>query len=56
MMISSDLPEVLGVSDRIIVMKNGRVVGELDAEHATENSVMSLAAGSDKNGRVAQDA
>ena len=62
MMISSDLPEVLGVSDRIIIMKDGRVAGELDANQATENSVMSLAAGSDKasdtdkNGRNAQNA
>ena len=45
-MISSDLPEVLGVSDRIVVMKDGRKVGELDGASATEKSVMSLAAGS----------
>ena len=45
-MISSDLPEVLGVSDRIIVMRDGRKVGELDGATATEKSVMSLAAGS----------
>ncbi|MCL1795589.1 MAG: sugar ABC transporter ATP-binding protein, partial [Clostridia bacterium] len=56
MMISSDLPEVLGVSDRIIVMKDGRTVGELEAGQATENSVMSLAAGSDKKGRNARNA
>jgi ABC-type sugar transport system ATPase subunit len=43
--ISSELPEVLGISDRIIVMREGRVVGELDAEHATEEAVMSLATG-----------
>ena len=41
MMISSDLPEVLGVADRIIVMKDGRKVGELDGKDATEISVMS---------------
>lgn len=46
-MISSDLTEVLGVSDRIVVMKDGRVAGILDAWTATEKSVMSLAAGSD---------
>lgn len=46
-MISSDLTEVLGVSDRIVVMKDGRVAGVLDAWTATEKSVMSLAAGSD---------
>ena len=45
-MISSDLPEVLGVSDRIVVMRDGRKVGELDGATATEKSVMSLAAGS----------
>jgi ABC-type sugar transport system ATPase subunit len=56
LMISSDLPEVLGVSDRIIVMKNGRIAGELQADQATENDVMSLAAGSDKKGRSARHA
>jgi ABC-type sugar transport system ATPase subunit len=45
-MISSDLPEVLGVSDRIVVMKEGRVVGLLDGVSACEKDVMSLAAGS----------
>ena len=48
MMISSDLPEVLGLSDRIVVMKDGRIVGTLDGRTATEKSVMSLAAGTNK--------
>ena len=43
LMISSDLPEVLGMSDRILVMAQGRVTGELSAEEATQDSVMSLA-------------
>lgn len=43
--ISSDLPEVIGISDRIIVMREGRVVGELDAAIATEEQVMSLTTG-----------
>ena len=47
-MVSSDLPEVLGMSDRIIVMRKGKVVGELDARDATEESVMSLATGATK--------
>ena len=47
MMISSDLPEVLGVSDRIIIMKDGHKVGEVDGYTATEVSVMSKAAGSE---------
>ena len=42
-MVSSDLPEVLGMSDRILVMSNGRVAGTLEAAEATEDSVMSLA-------------
>lgn len=44
--ISSDLPEILGLSDRIVVMKDGRVAGILDGQEATEKSVMSLAIGS----------
>ncbi|WP_028707839.1 sugar ABC transporter ATP-binding protein [Propionicicella superfundia] len=43
LMVSSDLPEVLGMSDRVLVMNNGRIVGELAAEEATQDSVMSLA-------------
>ncbi len=44
-MISSDLPEVLGMSDRILVMREGRVAGELpDAAAATQEQVMALAA------------
>jgi ABC-type sugar transport system ATPase subunit len=47
MMISSELPEVLGASDRIMVMHEGRVTGFLDAAEATEEKVMFLAAGRD---------
>ena len=43
LMISSDLPEVLGMSDRILVMAQGRITGELSAEDATQDAVMSLA-------------
>lgn len=42
-MVSSELPEVLGMSDRVLVMSNGRVAGVLDADTATEDSVMALA-------------
>lgn len=42
-MVSSDLPEVLGMSDRILVMSGGSVAGELNAEEATQDAVMSLA-------------
>jgi L-arabinose transport system ATP-binding protein len=41
--ISSELPEVLGVSDRIVVMQNGRVKGEIPASQASEESVLRLA-------------
>ncbi|MFE3598421.1 sugar ABC transporter ATP-binding protein [Streptomyces sp. NPDC059142] len=43
LMISSDLPEVLGMSDRVLVMAQGRIAGELSAEEATQDAVMALA-------------
>jgi ribose transport system ATP-binding protein len=42
-MISSDLPELLGLCDRIIVMRDGRITGELDRDEATQEKIMSLA-------------
>jgi L-arabinose transport system ATP-binding protein len=42
-MISSELPEVLGVSDRIVVMRQGRIAGEIARADANEQSVLSLA-------------
>lgn len=45
LMISSELPEVLGMSHRIVVMAGGRVAGELSREQADQRSVMELAAG-----------
>lgn len=44
-MISSELPEVLGMSDRIMVMHEGRVTGIVDRADATQVSIMTLAAG-----------
>ena len=41
--ISSELPEVLRLSHRIVVMANGRVKGELTSEEATQNKIMELA-------------
>ncbi|MFJ4010532.1 sugar ABC transporter ATP-binding protein [Streptomyces sp. NPDC090026] len=43
LMISSDLPEVLGMSDRVLVMAHGRIAGELPADEATQDAVMALA-------------
>ncbi|GIJ26779.1 ribose import ATP-binding protein RbsA 2 [Micromonospora qiuiae] len=45
LMISSELPELLGMSDRILVMRDGRIAGELPAG-ATEKDVVALAVGS----------
>lgn len=42
-MISSELPEVLGMSDRLYVMSEGAITGEMAAEEATEEKVMALA-------------
>ena len=41
--ISSELPEVLGVSDRILVMQNGHITGEMQARGASEEAVLRLA-------------
>jgi len=43
-MVSSELPEILGMSDRILVMRDGRLAGELSAADATQDTVMTLAA------------
>jgi ribose transport system ATP-binding protein len=45
LMISSDLEEVLHVSDRVLVMHQGRLAGELPRERLTEQAVMHLATG-----------
>jgi ABC-type sugar transport system ATPase subunit len=42
--ISSELPEVLGVADRILVMREGRLTGELSPADATEEAILRLAA------------
>jgi ribose transport system ATP-binding protein len=40
LMISSDLPEVLGISDRVLVMAHGRITAELDRSEASEQRVL----------------
>ena len=51
-MISSDLPEILGLSDRILVMRNGRIVGEFPREEATEEKIIEAAVISDQSSVV----
>lgn len=43
-MVSSEMPELLGVCDRILVMSGGRLAGEVDAKTATQEDIMTLAA------------
>ncbi|MNL47253.1 Ribose import ATP-binding protein RbsA [compost metagenome] len=44
-MVSSELPEVLGMSDRIIVIHEGHLSGELTRDEATQEKIMTLATG-----------
>ncbi|GAB3451022.1 sugar ABC transporter ATP-binding protein [Actinophytocola sediminis] len=45
LMVSSELPEVLGMADRVLVMREGRIVAELPRAEATEESIMFAAMG-----------
>ncbi len=45
LMISSEMPELLGMADRILVMRQGRLMGEFSRNEATEEKLLSLAAG-----------
>jgi rhamnose transport system ATP-binding protein len=49
LMISSDMPEILGMSDRIAVMREGRIVGELSRTEASQETVLALALGHSKD-------
>lgn len=53
LMISSDLEEVLGISDRVVVLHQGQVAGMLDREEMNEESVMQLATGRRQTVRMA---
>ncbi len=44
-MISSEMPELLGMADRILVMHEGRLAGELQAREATQEKVLTMASG-----------
>ncbi|MCU0393148.1 MAG: sugar ABC transporter ATP-binding protein [Thermoflexibacter sp.] len=43
-LISSELPEVIALADRILVMREGEIVGELDGKNVQENEILALAA------------
>ena len=51
-MISSEMPELIGMSNRIIVMCNGHITGELEDEEATQEKIMAFATKFDLNDNV----
>jgi ABC-type sugar transport system ATPase subunit len=44
-MISSELPEIIGMSDRIVVMHEGKITGEIPGSQATEEKILMMATG-----------
>lgn len=44
-MISSEMPELLGICDRVLVMRNGEIAGEMDVAEATQEKIMSVIVG-----------
>jgi len=53
-LISSELPEILGMSDRIVVMHEGGVAAILDRSEATQELIMAYASGTEKNNKKEQ--
>ncbi|MBT2597083.1 sugar ABC transporter ATP-binding protein [Arthrobacter sp. ISL-72] len=51
LMISSELPEILGMSDRVLVMHEGMITAELSRSEATEETVMTAATGAESSGK-----
>jgi ribose transport system ATP-binding protein len=47
-MVSSDMPEVISMSDRVIVMKNGRVQGEINRQDISEENILQYSIGGSK--------
>jgi D-xylose transport system ATP-binding protein len=45
LLVSSELPEVMGMADRILVMREGRMVGQFDRHAATPEKIISVATG-----------
>ena len=44
LVVSSEMPELLGICDRILVMSGGRLAGEVDARTTSQEEIMTLAA------------
>ena len=44
-MICSEMPELLGICDRVLVMRNGEIAGEMDVAEATQEKIMSVIVG-----------
>ncbi len=42
-MISSELPEILGMSDRVYIVSSGKITGEMPVEEATQEKIMHMA-------------
>ena len=55
LLISSEMPEILGMSDRILVMHDGQLTGELDSAAATEEKIMILATSAPNGGAGSQE-
>lgn len=55
LMISSELPEIIGMSDRILVMHDGKVMGELSPSVATEERILMLATGQNIDQNLSQE-
>jgi ribose transport system ATP-binding protein len=52
LMISSELPEILGMTDRVLVMRGGRLVKELITAHTSQHEIMRYATLGDERGRA----
>ena len=55
LMISSELPEVIGMSDRILVMHDGQIMGELSPSEATEETILMMATGQFKKTQAEEE-
>ena len=50
MFVSSEMPEVMGIADRIIVMCDGRITGEVSAREATQDEILTMATSFENKG------